>query len=664
MDIKINDTQPGVTSIEYNVIGGVLDFYFFAGSNPLEVSREYAKIAGAPAEVPYWSFGLHQCRFGYQNFVDVAGVITNYSAAGIPLETMWTDIDYMDRRRVFTLDPDYFPLSRMREIVDHLHDNGQKYIVMVDPALGYFPNEGYAPVDRGIETDIFLKWPNGSVVIGVVWPGPSVWPDWFHPKVQDFWNGEFELFFNETEGLDIDGVWIDMNEPASFCNLPCTDPWEQSRERQFPPPRAFPPPDINTPIFVKATKKNKRSILDPPYAISDAAPNGDLSATTSPVNATHFNNLTEYDVHNLYGTMMSTSTHLAMLNRRPELRTLVITRSTFAGAGRHVGKWLGDNLSTWEQYRFSIAGMLGFTSIYQIPMVGSDICGFGDNTTETLCARWAMLGGFYPFMRNHNQDTSISQEFYRWPLVTQAAKNVLDMRYRLLDYIYTAFHTASLDGTPVLQPLFYRFPNDTNTFSIEHQFLYGSSILVSPVTEENSTSVTIYLPPEGRYYDFLTFAPVPESRTGNVTLTNVDFTKIPVHIVGGAVVPLRVEGAMITDELRKKDFEIVIAPDKNGVAHGKLYVDDGVSIGQSRQTFLTMEYGNGRLTITGEFGHPLNVKLKRIRILGVPKRPSGVNFGGQANLNTTKEVEYDGEKKVLNVELGTAFESAFSLQLL
>lgn len=73
MDIKITDGEPGGPALEYNVIGGVLDFYFLAGSetDPTEAARQYADIAGKPAEVPYWSFGFHQCRFGYKSESDI-----------------------------------------------------------------------------------------------------------------------------------------------------------------------------------------------------------------------------------------------------------------------------------------------------------------------------------------------------------------------------------------------------------------------------------------------------------------------------------------------------------------------------------------------------------------------------------------------------------------
>jgi alpha-glucosidase len=100
MDVKINNTNGKDQYLEYNTLGGVLDFYFIAGPTPVAVSQKYAEVVGLPAMMPYWGFGFHNCRYGYQDAFDLAEVIYNYSKAEIPLETMWTDIDYMDLRRV------------------------------------------------------------------------------------------------------------------------------------------------------------------------------------------------------------------------------------------------------------------------------------------------------------------------------------------------------------------------------------------------------------------------------------------------------------------------------------------------------------------------------------------------------------------------------------
>ncbi|KAL9118812.1 MAG: hypothetical protein Q9187_004633 [Circinaria calcarea] len=615
MDIKINNTPETGQYLEYNIIGGILDFYFLTGPSPVAVAQQYSQVVGLPVMMPYWSLGYHHCRYGMRDVYEVADVVFNYSAANIPLETMWTDIDYMDRRKVFTLDPERFPLSKVRELVDHLHNNNQQYIVMVDPAVAY---QNYSAFNNGVSAGAFLKNNDGSIFQGVVWPGITAFPDWFAPVTQEYWNNEFSTFFSRENGIDIDGLWIDMNEPSNFCPYPCRDPAGFAVANNNPPtpppvrasnPQSLPgwPADFQPSGTGRKIRRQiangdmkglpGRDLINPPYLIHNAA--GSISNHTVSTDVIHSNGLSEYDAHNLYGTMMSSSSRDAMINRRPGLRPLVITRSTFAGAGTKVGKWLGDNTASWDHYRISISGAISFAALYQVPMVGADACGFAGNTTETLCARWATLGAFMPFYRNHASIDVIPHEFYRWPVVAAAARNAIKARYQLLDYIYTAFHQQSVDGTPLLNPMFFLYPQDVNTFGISLQYFYGSSLLISPVTNENVTDVTIYLPND-QFYDFFTYTPVRGKGT-TVTLTGIDYTQIPVHIKGGSILPIRVSGANTTTALRMLDFNLIVAPGLDGKASGSLYLDDGISIIQPATSEIQFAYDGSTLSMTGTF---------------------------------------------------------------
>lgn len=277
-------------------------------------------------------------------------------------------------------------------------------------------------------------------------------------------------------------------------------------------------------------------------------------------------------------------------------------------------------------------------------MVGSDVCGFGGNTTESLCARWMMLGAFYPFYRNHNELGAISQEAYRWESVTESAKRAIDIRYRMLDYFYTSFYEQTIDGTPSLNPLFYVYPNDTNTFGIDLQFFFGPSVLISPVTEENSTSVEIYVPND-IFYDWNNgLTPVRGNGETN-TLDDVDFQTIPIHIRGGSIIPLRASSANTTTELRKRPFEIVIAPGLNGRASGSLYLDDGISLTQASTSYINFTFDGTRLSMTGDFGYDAGVSISNITLLGAEGQPRSVTFNGNTLTKT-----YNATTKVVNIQ--------------
>jgi alpha-glucosidase len=176
------------------------------------------------------------------------------------------------------------------------------------------------------------------------------------------------------------------------------------------------------------------------------------------------------------------------------------------------------------------------------------------------------------------------------------------------------------------------------------------------VTDENATSVSIYLPKD-RFYDFATLAPV--DGTGQyVTLSNISFSEIPLHIRGGAVLPLRAAGAMTTTELRKQDFQFIVAPGTDGTANGTLYVDDGVSLRQTEMSSVELTYANGKLSVLATGSFDIGVNVASVWVLGVEKAPKTVS--GPSEWRDTA-FSYDAERKVLQMKTEVPLERGFEV---
>jgi alpha-glucosidase (family GH31 glycosyl hydrolase) len=606
MDFSITKKDANIDVMTIQIIGGNFDMYFFMGPSMEEVVKQYYKVIGAPALLPYWALGWHQCRYGYKTIWEVEMVVENYRKNAIPLDTMWIDIDFMDHYKDFTYDSERFPVSEVRKFVKSLKKNHQYYVNMIDPAIAI--DERYGPYRRGIEKDIFIKDFTGkNYFVGEVWPGQTVFPDWHHPDILDYWTNEIRRFKNLAM---TDGHWIDMNEAANFCDGACRDDNDNDNDNgnNWDPP-------FNLGEF------NPRV---PPFSINHFGQKAPLKTKNLDMDATYYGGLIDYDIHNIYGHMEAIITNKALLSIDPKKRPFLLSRSTFPGTGQYAAHWLGDNHSDWEHLYYSIPGMLNF-QLFGIPMVGSDVCGFVFDSNEELCARWMELGAFNPFARNHNGLGYRDQEPYVWPLVAEASRRALSIRYKIMPYLYTLLVRTHTHSEMILYSFAMEWPHDANAIAIDKQFLVGKGILITPVIEKGATSVIGYFP-EGIWYDWYTH----DSLIGPTFKTlAAELVHIPVHLRGGYIIPTQGPSLTIYDN-RKKPFELLIALDHNGKAKGRLYLDDGISI-QVGQQFSEIEYSveNGTLIGKGFYHYHEIQKLQEVTILGMHNPPMKVIVNNQ-----------------------------------
>ncbi|KAH7869303.1 glycosyl hydrolases family 31-domain-containing protein [Lentinula edodes] len=654
-------TPPGASQslVQYRMIGGVFDFYFFSGPTPHAVIEQYGALVGLPSWIPSWAFGFHLCRWGYISINETMDQVQAMRAANIPLEVMWNDIDLYHAFRDFTSDPVSFPGDAMRAFIQELASNNQHYIPILDAAVPHPTNatDVYDPYIRGHELDTFVKNPDGSEYIGKVWPGYTVFPDWFADDTQQWWTESLKNW--SDEGVEYSGIWLDMNEISSFCQgscgtgadlsdtsvpfpLPgspgalvtdypeCYDSSVSGPSGNFTVNGALTCTDSNIQALLKrgegAGGEQGVSLNAPPYAIHNGI--GDLSINTLATNATHAGGFAELDVHNMWGMMEEKATHLALQQLQPGKRPVIIARSTFPSSGKWAGHWLGDNFSKWEYLYYNIQGILQF-QIFQIPFVGADTCGFNGNTDEELCNRWMQLSAFVPFYRNHNERGALSQEPYRWDSVANASRTAIATRYTLLPYWTSLFANASLRGTPPVRALWYEFPTEAELFSVDKQFLVGADILVTPVLTPNVSTVEGIFPGRGQvtWRDYYTHKVVDVSSNGTATLS-APLGHINVHIRGGSALLLHANPGYTTTETRGGPFSLLVSLESNEHAFGTAYIDDGVTNPPTESRNLTFSATAGHLAISSNGNFAVEQKLQQITILGVTADPTDVSVSG------------------------------------
>ncbi|XP_051839078.1 sucrase-isomaltase, intestinal [Antechinus flavipes] len=605
--------------ITYRVTGGILDFYIFVGDNPEHVVQQYVELIGRPAMPSYWGLGFQLSRWNYLTLDEVKRVVQRNRAAGIPFDVQVTDIDYMEEKKDFTYDMDKF--AGLPEFVKDLHDHGQKYIIILDPAISINKRLNGAPYetyDRGSAKDVWVKMADGKTpLIGEVWPGLTVYPDFTNPNCTDWWVEECRIFHDT---VPYDGLWIDMNEVSSFV--------KGSKDGCKPNKLNYPP---FTPEILDRVMYSKTLCMD---AVQNWGK--------------------QYDVHSLYGYSMAIATEKAIEKIFPNKRGFVLTRSTFAGSGRHAGHWLGDNTALWEHMEWSITGLLEF-SLFGIPYAGADICGFILDTTEELCTRWMQLGAFYPFSRNHNGETFKPQDpavFGQDSILVKSSRHYLLIRYTLLPFLYTLFYKAHVYGDTVSRPFLHEFYTDQNSWIEDTQFLWGPSLLITPVLKQGADRVSAYIP-DAIWYDYETGVKRPWRKQRVEMYLPID--KIGLHLRGGYIFPIQ-QPSVTTTASRQNPLGLIIALGDNNAAKGDFFWDDGESkdsIEKGNYIFYNFSVASDVLDIT--LVHPSSLfnslAFEEIKILGFEFNATTitVTYADDNVIPSTHKWSHDASNKVLHI---------------
>ena len=456
-------------------------------------------------------------------------IASEFHKRKIPADVIYLDIDYQQNNRPFTVDRARFP--NFEGMVSDLKGEGFKIIAITDLHLAKLP--GYKPYDEGLKGDYFVKNPDGSVFVGKVWPGDSVFPDFTREAVRQWWG----TLYTDFVKTGVRGFWNDMNEPSVF----------ERADKTMP---------LDTVHSVEGRKTDHR------------------------------------EIHNVFGMENARATYEGLLRLQPDIRPFVLTRAAYAGAQRYAATWTGDNSSTWNHMRLSIPQLINL-GLSGYAFVGDDIGGFAGSPTPELLTRWMELGVFNPIYRNHAAKGSRDREpWVDGPEHEAIRRRYIETRYQLLPYIYTETVEAARTGIPLMRPMFLEFPDDSSLQTNDSEFMFGPGLLVAPKVVEFTGPYEVTLP-AGNWYDFWTGARVE----GRSQMVDPPLDSLPVYVRAGTILPQQPVVQNVEEvpqgPLQISVYPSAVVTGSLGPGsdcRGALYQDDGNTLAYTRGEYLRIEF--------------------------------------------------------------------------
>lgn len=479
-----------------------------------------------------------------------------------------------------------------KKMISELAADGFKTVVIIDPGIRV--DDNYEVFKQGKENRYFCRRSDDYFMEGHVWPGRCQFPDFTNPEVRTWWGG----LFDELVQMGVAGVWNDMNEPAVF------------------------------------------------------------GAGTFPDDVRH-----QYDgfrgshrkAHNIYGMQMVRSTYEGLRNIMKNKRPFTITRAGYSGVQRFSSVWTGDNVASWEHLKLGNIQCQRL-SISGIPFCGTDIGGFSGEPDGELFTRWIQMGTFSPFMRAHSAgDTKEREPWSFGEPFTAINRKFIELRYRLIPYLYSTFWEHHRYGFPILRPIVMHEQDVMLNHFRQDEFTYGDKILVCPVMEPGQLTRNVYLP-KGKWFNFWTYEVVDGGKEVPVA---TPLETMPVFVKAGAVIPeypvMQYVGQQEIEEVKLNiyytDYEV----------NSFLFEDYGETFAYEQDIYLEKKFvvnGNSRqLTINQSMEGLYTPRYEgyHLNIIGLPFKPGKIVADGKAvsdfTINTDGTVEFKFSKNFKHIEI-------------